>query len=239
MCSWAVIDYFERPKPAYYVIARALSPVAVGVIRLNTNNPRPNLQHEAFCKAKTKAEAASVIAHATPHIYPPRQSTFSVWIANSTTKTRQLKVEVRFISIKTGADKRDPLVQDVLAKSLGTTEVTDGETPEDEPTVVFAKIYDEEGNVLSTEVDWPQPLKHISFPSRGLKIDVHEEQLTISTEKPLKGLVLVNDGVQWSDNCLDVVPGETQRVTAKGLTGEVRYMFYEMDNDNTVGSITW
>lgn len=57
---------------AYYAISRAMKPIATGISRKLKVDPRPNLQHEAFCKGKTKADAASVIAHATPHIYPQR-----------------------------------------------------------------------------------------------------------------------------------------------------------------------
>jgi beta-mannosidase len=202
--------------------------LAVGVVRKNKVNPRPNLQHEAFCKAKTKAEAAGVIAHATPHIYPPQESTYSVWVANSTASKRQLKVRVRFISIKTGKEKLQAIIKVVDVEPLGTTEVTAAETPEDEPTAVVATLLDEEDQVISRQIDWPQPLKHITFPDRGLNIDVHGEELIITASKPVKGLVLLNDGVQWSDNCLDISPMEEERVVAKGLTGEVKYIYYGM-----------
>lgn len=224
--SWSVIDYYERPKPAYYVIARALAPLAIGVIRQNKINPRPNLQHEAFCKAKTKAEAASVIAHATPHIYPPRESTYSVWVANSTIDKRRMKVRIRFISIRTGKEIRNPIIKEVDVRPLGTTEISMGDTPENEPTAVVATLLDEKNNIMSRETDWPQPLKHITFPNRGLDIDVRGEELVITAAKPVKGLVLLNDGVQWSDNCLDIAPFEEQRVFARGLVGEIKFTYY-------------
>ena len=224
--SWSIIDYYERPKPAYFVIARALAPLTVGIIRHNTHNPRPNLQHEAFCKAKTKAEAANVIAHATPHIYPPRESTFSVWVANSTTARRQMKVRIRFISILTGKERRNPIIKEVDVTPLGTTEISGGDTPEDEPTVLVATLLDKEEKVIARETDWPQPLKHITFPSRGLRIDACGEELIITALKPVKGLVLLNDGVQWSDNCLDITPLEEQRVFAGGLSEQVKFTYY-------------
>ena len=31
--SWAVVDYFGRPKPAYYVLRRQLAPLALGIVR--------------------------------------------------------------------------------------------------------------------------------------------------------------------------------------------------------------
>ncbi|RDL42476.1 Glycoside hydrolase family 2 protein [Venustampulla echinocandica] len=228
--SWSIIDYYERPKPAYYVIARALTPLAVGVIRRNKHNPRPNLQHESYVKSKTKAESAGVLAHATPHVYPPRESTFSVWVANSGVTERRLTVELRFISISTGKEVREAITHAVVATPMGTTEILQGETPEDEPTVLATRLFDEYGNCISREMDWPQPLKHIMFPDRGLKIQVDGEYITVSAERPVKGLVLLNVGAGWSDNCLDVAPGDTQHLVAKGLKEPVKYIYYGLND---------
>jgi beta-mannosidase len=119
-------------------------------------------------------------------------------------------------------------MKDIDVKPLGTTEVITGDTPEDEPTVVVATLLDEEEKFISREIDWPQPLKHITFPNRGLQIDARGEELVIKSAKPVKGLVLLNDGVQWSDNCLDITPFEEQRVSARGLKGEIQYIYYGM-----------
>ena len=31
--SWAIIDYFLRPKPAYFAVKRELAPITVGIAR--------------------------------------------------------------------------------------------------------------------------------------------------------------------------------------------------------------
>lgn len=212
------------------MIARALAPLAVGVMRLAKDNPRPNLQHEAFVKSKTKAESAGVIAHATPHVYPPRKSTYSAWVANSRATESTLIVELRFINISSGREVREAKRQTITAKPLGTTEVLNGETPEEESTVLVIRLLDENGNCLSRDMDWPQPLKHLIFPTRGLRFQVDGEDITVSTERPVKGLVLLNTGVTWSDNSLDVVPGDPQRLTAQGLKGPLKYIYYGMSD---------
>lgn len=33
MTSWAIVDYFLRPKPAYFTIKRELQPITVGITR--------------------------------------------------------------------------------------------------------------------------------------------------------------------------------------------------------------
>ncbi|TPX16242.1 uncharacterized protein E0L32_003891 [Thyridium curvatum] len=227
--SWAIVDHFERPKMAYYTIARAMRNVGTGISRKLKVNPRPNHQHEAFCNGKIKADAAGVIAHATPHIYPKRESIFSVWIANATTDIQTLKSRVRFISIKTGKEVRDAVEQIIEAKATGTTDIiSDAEGPEAEPTVIVSEIYDANGVLVSHDVDWPQPLKHLTFPDRELKVEVRGEDLIISAARPVKGLWFTNVGVHFSDNALDVVPGQKLRVVAPGLQEGLQWRYYGM-----------
>ncbi|KAF2835387.1 glycoside hydrolase family 2 protein [Patellaria atrata CBS 101060] len=228
--SWAIIDHFQRPKPAYYTIARALTPLAIGIVRTRIDKPKWNDIHEALCNSKSDAGLKGVNNHSSPHVYPLRRSSFAVWIANATTKKRVCTIEVRYIDIATGKRVRYFKMEQVEAKPTGTTEVCVFECPEDSPTVLAARLVDEDGRLIAREMDWPQPLKHITFPHRGLQVIQTGEELMIRTEKPVKGLVFLNDGVQWSDNCLDVAPDDEQRVTAQGLTGDVKYRFYGQDD---------
>lgn len=138
-------------------------------------------------------------------------------------------MRIRFVSIKTGLEMRSPVEQTVEAEATGTTEVTSGETPEEEPTVVVSEIFDSDGKLLSHDVDWPQPLKHLTFPDRGLVVEVRgQEELIVSASKPVKGLFFTNHGVQWSDNGVDVVPGQELTIICKGLKEEPTWMFYGM-----------
>lgn len=216
---------------AYYTISRALKPVATGISRKMKINPRPNLQHEAFCMGNTKADATGVIAHATPHIYPPKESTFAVWVTNASTETVPLKLSVRFVSVDSGLEVRRPIEQTVQAKATGTTELVKGQTPEEVPTVVVSELFDMDDNLLSYDIDWPQPLKHLNFAHRHLNIEVRgQEELLVSAARPVKGLFFTNDGVQWSDNCVDIVPGQTLRILAKGLTEKPKWIYYGIED---------
>lgn len=229
--SWAIIDYYERPKMAYYTIARAMRPVATGICRRLKFNPKPNPMHEAYCAGRTRADADGFSMHSTPHIYPPRETAYAVWVANAGTERQKLKVRVRFISVRTGEEVRDCIEQEVEAKPTGTTEVIGGDCPEKEPAVVVSEIWDPAAKLLSYDVDWPQPLKHLRFPDRGLKVEVRaQEELIISASKPVKGLLFTNDGVAWSDNALDIVPGQEIRVVGKGLKEEPRWIYYGMED---------
>jgi len=81
---------------------------------------------------------------------------------------------------------------------------------------------------LSQELpfDRPEPFKFIDFPPRedlGLQVEIDKdgETVTLSCCKPIKGIVLDVEGdyVQWSDQAIDLVPGDPQTVRGVGLRG--------------------
>jgi len=54
------------------------------------------------------------------------------------------------------------------------------------------------------------------------------ESVTLSTKKPIKGLILDVDGddVKWNDQAIDLIPDDPQVVRAIGLNGrEVKVRF--------------
>lgn len=70
----------------------------------------------------------------------------------------------------------------------------------------------------------PEPFKFITFPADvGLTATVASdgESVVLTTEKPVKGVVLDVEGpeVKWSDQAVDLVPGDPQTVKAVGLKG--------------------
>lgn len=74
----------------------------------------------------------------------------------------------------------------------------------------------------------PEPFKFLKFPSAEevrLVIEVlpDKQSLKLSCSKPVKGIVLDVDGddVKWSDQAIDLVPGDPQIVNAIGLNGRV------------------
>ena len=80
----------------------------------------------------------------------------------------------------------------------------------------------------------PEPYKYIKFPSPeevALRITVQPdgEHVELSAAKPVKGIVLDVDGAdaEWSDQAIDLFPGDPQLVRVKGLNGRtvrVRYL---------------
>lgn len=92
--------------------------------------------------------------------------------------------------------------------------------------IVSARLLDSDGAVLGRYSNWPEPFKYISFPEikdLGLSITVGSdgESVELSTKKPIKGIVLDVEGdtAKWSDQAIDLVPGDPQVVRAVGLKG--------------------
>lgn len=192
--SWSICDYYLRKKPAYYAMSRVLRPLAVGVRRA----------HDDW----------SVV-----HARPPPKSDWELYLVSNKLEHITADVELRFISVKTGKDVKDPIVKKrVKITPNGTTEITSGtiDNTTEEPHVLAARLI-VDGEVVARDMDWPQPLKYLSFEDRGIKVDFDgEKTLRITTEKPVKGLVFEErEGVLLSDSAMDIAPGDEQTVTIR------------------------
>lgn len=200
--SWAIVDYFLQPKPAYYIVRRVMQPLAIGIRR----------EHHDW----------SVV-----HAVPPTQSRYEMWVASNRQEVLHGNVELRYISVVTGRDIRAPEVfSDVTITANGTSDITSGiidHIAEPEPHVLVARLW-VDGQIVARDVDWPQPLKYLDFSDRGLEVisqpgaSAGQQVLRISSRKPVKCLVFEEREDVWiSDSAMDVVPGDEQVVTVTGL----------------------
>lgn len=207
--SWAIVDYFLRPKPAYYAVARILKPIAVGVQR----------EHHDWSVA---------------HAEPPKTSKYSLWIASSLREEVTGKVELRFVSVNTGTEIHERLAREnVRIMPNGTTDIIVDDiidhTGYPEPHVLAARVW-VDGHIAARDVDWPQPFKYLDLSDRGLDVTVSESAegrvLKINAQKPVKCLVFEEQDGKFSDNALDIVPGDEQVVTVSGL-GYLKYKYLQ------------
>ncbi|KAK4632621.1 Beta-mannosidase B [Fulvia fulva] len=193
--SWSIVDYFLRKKPAYYAVRRVLAPIAVAVKRA----------HHDW----------SVV-----HARPAKSLDYECWVASSKTTEVTATVELRFISIATGKDIKAKVVKkDVKITANGTTEILKGtiDNVQEEPHVLAARIWVEE-ELVSRDVDWPQPLKYLDFRERDLEVVPEGGKITIRAGKPTKGVVFEErEGILVNDSALDIVPGDEQVVSVTGL----------------------
>ncbi|KAF9076833.1 glycoside hydrolase [Rhodocollybia butyracea] len=228
--SWAIADYFLRPKPIYFTIARHLATFAVGITRTVTKNkpndrPRQFYEFGAFqsCEATLDIWALRFVDlysdwnHKVDHLaqLPPNQAT-------------------ELLSIPCLGPPKTGIFPPTGYPDWTTTY----------SVVVGARLLDvQSGEVLARFADWPQPYRFVETIDPKLQIHLHSDetsgvsQVSLDVEKPAKCVVLgvVGDGedARWSDNALDLMPGDKQIVTVQGLEGrniQVSYLGKEKAN---------
>jgi beta-mannosidase len=220
--SWAVVDYYGVPKPAYYAIKRAMEPVVVGVTRKFVD--------------WTMRPADALWMRDTSHVDMRRvweEIEFDVWVANNRATKTEGSIAVRFISVRTGKDVYESLDLKVKIGENGTTEVITGQkvelpgaenasspfdTAKADPFVIHASL-SIEGKVISTDNSWPDPIKYLSFSDRGVEVEVSSgrSSATVSAKRPVKGFIFrEKQGLKLSINGFDIVPGVAQKVVVEG-----------------------
>jgi beta-mannosidase len=193
--SWSIVDYFLRKKPAYYAMRRVLAPIAVAVKRAHFD--------------------WSVV-----HARVPKTSDYEVWVASQRQEDILATVELRFISVKSGKEIKNKVVKkDVNLVPNGTTDVFSGtiDNRNEEPHVLSVRIWID-GEIVSRDADWPQPLKYLDFDDRGVEVIPQGETIVVRARKPTKGLVFEErSGVLVHDSAIDVIPGDEQIIRVRGL----------------------
>lgn len=176
--SWAMSDYYLRPKPALYAVRRALAPLALGLART--------------------ADGADL------------------WAVNGTTAGVEAEIELRTWTL-TG----DMVAMEKLSVSLAPDRATELGPFGFDPgaSLIFDARLIQEERVVARASLWPEPLKYLTLPDPVIVLDlVSPEELRIRAARPAKGVVLsAGDGVAWSDNYLDLMPGDEQMIHAPGL----------------------
>ncbi|KAI1269742.1 glycoside hydrolase family 2 protein [Xylariaceae sp. FL1019] len=217
--SWAVVDYYLVKKPAYYAIKNALKPLAVGVSR----------EYHDWTSG---------------HVDPTeswRDNNFDLWVVSDRTEPQEVDVTVKFVSIRTGEEVRQPKkIVAVTIQPNTTTELCKDEAvlnhdrvmkssnqQDFDPYIIHASITVKgKGKVLSTDTYWPQPLKYIDFSNRQVSVKkITDGKVEVSAALPTKGFVLQETReMKLSDNGFDLVPGEAKVVELTG--GSVDGLFY-------------
>ncbi|KAI1878887.1 hypothetical protein JX265_003064 [Neoarthrinium moseri] len=233
--SWAIVDYYGIRKPAYYSISRALKPITIAVSRTVRD------------WSKKKMNEMLELGQVDPTTEAREGTVYNVWIANSTgvVAASEVKVEVRFVSIKTGSSVLPTQGRAVQMDTNSTTDVwkdqvgplnadlCDPTKPFDldkyDPYIIHATLY-LQGIRTSTDTAWPEPFKFLDFADRGLKFKKSGDKATqviITADKPVKGLVFEETRVmRLNDNNFDIVPGEDVLVEVEGVPlNELRYTY--------------
>jgi beta-mannosidase len=224
--SWAFVDYFIRPKPAFYNIKRAFAPISVGIERtpntrwVDEDNPR-----------ETEVPTFEIFAH------------------NTTAEERPCTLVLRAYDFFDGSwsdlGKYSQSRVRLLAGRNNEIAKLDRQSKWTEESLIIleASLIDQTSDeVLARYVDWPEPYRYLNWPKdTGISVRVDsldlsltgdeawENKVTVVSSQPLKGVWLepVYDGTEkdddteplWDDNMFDLMPGMDINVKVKGLRG--------------------
>lgn len=86
---------------------------------------------------------------------------------------------------------------------------------------------------------WPEPFRDLTLSDPGIEVErLGRDQLRVSAARPAKGVLLMGaEGVGWSDNMLDLLPGDSRTIVARGLgEAEVRVRWFGMGAAGDLGS---
>ncbi|KAI0383480.1 glycoside hydrolase family 2 protein [Hypomontagnella monticulosa] len=210
--SWAICDYYLRPKHAYFTVKREMAPLSVGMTRREHKHPRNKY---------TRVDIDTQIQ-------------IEIWGSNLTLEDLTVDCVVKAWDVETGLEtysetvNKEPLV---LPKNQ-STEIVAFDVPEPKKdegidasrTVVAAYLVRrEDGAQLARYVNWPEPLKylHLAKPAQ-LRAELSDDNTTVkvSAEVPVKGVAVESedDDVKFEDNLVDIVPGEVVSIKVRGAT---------------------
>lgn len=135
MTSWAIADYFLRPKPAFFTIARELRPYTVGMTRKEVKSfPDP------LSVANFKLEIV-----------------FEFWGTNSTLEDKEVTFEVTSFDLHSGSAKQLKS-EKVTLKANQSTELAvdrhEGNVDYWATSIVSARLLDENGQVFTRYANW-------------------------------------------------------------------------------------
>jgi beta-mannosidase len=213
--SWAICDYYLRPKHAYHAIARELLPVTVGVERIVTERQKKS------------------------NVGRPDQLTkLNIWGSNLTFSDEVVDCTVKYWNVKTGEELSCRIVcSNFSLRANQSTEIgvfefdsaiRTKEEKEGAQIVVGTYLTKQDGTLLSRYIDWPQPLKYVHFPKPQklqAKLSDDGKSVEVSAEVPVKGVAVEceDDEVKFADNLVDIVPGEVVRIGVQGASTSTKF----------------
>jgi len=205
--SWAIVDYYLRPKHAYYAIKRELAPITIGLKRTKITIPADKYTR-VYIKTVHKIE---------------------MWATNLSLDRRTVDVQAKSWDIVTGKLTHCKIIhKGLVLEPNRSTEAAEFEIPVEkkntgeEGRTVVATYLIENGVQVARYVNWPEPLKYapLQKPQKlEVKVSDDAKAIEISAEVPVKGVAVEakDEEVVFADNCIDVVPGETVKIGVQGL----------------------
>ncbi|ODV97762.1 hypothetical protein PACTADRAFT_31195 [Pachysolen tannophilus NRRL Y-2460] len=237
--SWAIVDFYKRPKLAYYAVKREFASIVLGFNRSKIDPQTGNHIEKDEKQDNT-------------HQYFLFKEKLEIFGMSSLFNDLEVYLNLKYFNAETGVEIEKLAVKSYKTKlkANGTSELTEltvvlpyihNETDQDEnlkKIVVFGTLSDLQGNILSRSSDWPQPLKYISlnYTDKDLKFEAKNGCVLVLAKKPIKCVQFYMkddsrvDQVFFHDNGFDLCPtSEFYTVPADGLleTDDIGVEYYD------------
>ncbi|KAA8575758.1 hypothetical protein EYC84_004862 [Monilinia fructicola] len=206
--SWAIVDYYLRPKHAYYTVKREMAPISLGITRKEHIIPKDKYTRAHLTKT-TKIE---------------------IWGSNLSLKDITADVVVKAFDVITGQETFSKTVAStLLLPENRSTEIIAMDVPvrkanaDEESRTVVAAYLIQDGIQIARYINWPEPLKYVHLQKpKHLRAELSQDGkiVEINSDVPVKGVALEcsDENVRFEDNLIDIVPGEVVRVAAGGTS---------------------
>lgn len=210
--SWSLVDSMLRPKLAYYVTKRNYAPLLVSATRRVAKKP----------------------ANEFTHVDIEQETYVELWASNLSLQSVDALLEVSYVAIQGGehvhASTTLVTLQPNRSTELGKQTFPGAHQDVATALVLHTRLLERTSKrVLARFTEFPQPLRHHDFSGAAV---------SVRPAGPLSWLVSVSGGVAkavelsvdtdddgladscaFSDNCLDLVPGDEQLITVQVADG--------------------
>ncbi|KAL8874103.1 MAG: hypothetical protein Q9174_000507 [Haloplaca sp. 1 TL-2023] len=205
--SWSIVDYHLRPKLAYYTIKREMADFTINMKRV----------------------IKEISADKYTRAYIKKVHEVQWFGTNLSLQDRRCYVQIQAWNIISGVITSDKRSDPVILACNRSTEIGKRDFGDDDigsRTVVVARLIDaNDGKIIARSINWPEPLKHVSFPlPKSLEVKIvrdamDEHSVEVKSDCLVKGFALEadDDDVLFDDNCIDLVPDEKVQIKMKGL----------------------
>lgn len=204
--SWAICDYYLRPKHAYFTVKREMAPLSIGITRREIKTPRSK-HTQAFIDTKVQIEA---------------------WGSNLMLEDVHVDCILKAWDLVTGEETHSEIAgRGIVLPENRSTEILSMDVPVPkrdaglENNTVVAAYLVRDGKQVARYVNWPEPLKYVHLQKpKHLKAELTADgsAVEVHAEVPVKGVSLEceDDEVKFEDNLIDIVPGEVVMVKVSG-----------------------
>lgn len=94
----------------------------------------------------------------------------------------------------------------------------DGLQIQGQPVVAEVTFISKDKTLQARDVAWPEPFRYYPLDLAGIRLEREpsSSSITLSAERPVKGVWLQSAHAQFADNFVDVLPGEAVRIPTQG-----------------------